>query len=36
MVVLSLEAYSNLTEDVETMLVETDKMAELDDGMRRS
>jgi prevent-host-death family protein len=31
MVVLSLEAYSNLTEDVETMLVETDKMAELDD-----
>jgi prevent-host-death family protein len=31
MVVLSLESYSNLTEDVETMLVETDKMAELDD-----
>jgi prevent-host-death family protein len=31
MVVLSLEAYSNLTEDVETMLAETDKMAELDD-----
>jgi prevent-host-death family protein len=31
MVVLSLETYSNLTEDVETMLDETDKMAELDD-----
>jgi prevent-host-death family protein len=31
MVVLSLESYSNLTEDVETMLVETDKMADSDD-----
>jgi prevent-host-death family protein len=31
MVVLSLESYSNLTENVETILVETDKMAELDD-----
>jgi prevent-host-death family protein len=35
MVVLSLESYSNLIEDVETILTETDKMAEFD-GKRMS